>query len=168
MDQEEMLQRAWHGSSIIFFYETARDYLRFLLNTVIDESSAPALIEKLMDLYRQGSKLPRDEDIYRCDDMPVLEPAMHWAGTNSIRFRYSPLYWGCFNPFHDENGNHQLCLSADLGDIGDEMMKGIREYENGNSFDALGIWRDGWRLHWGQHAVSAIRVLHWMITEHSF
>ena len=170
MDQEENKELVWkacNGSAIRIFYEAARNYVQFLKDNVIDESSAPELIEMLIDLYSQGSKLPRDEDVHRIK-RPILEPPMQWAGNHTIRFRYSPIYYGCLNPFHDEICNRQLSLSADLGNIAEDLMAGIKEYEKEKSNKALKMWRDGWRLHWGQHAVAAIRVLHWMITEHGF
>ena len=67
MDQEENKELVWkacNGSAIRIFYEVARNYVQFLKDNVIDESSAPELIEMLIDLYSQGSKLVVSKDRY--------------------------------------------------------------------------------------------------------
>jgi len=57
-------------------------------------------------------------------------------------------------------------LSDDLADIYFELRAGLDLYENKQPQEALWTWKFGLEIHWGEHATSAIRVLHCWLTKH--
>ena len=52
----------------------------------------------------------------------------------------------------------------DLNDIYRDLMEGVRAYELGAINEAVWVWKWGVDNHWGTHAVSLIKALHWYRT----
>ncbi|WP_224768136.1 DUF5063 domain-containing protein [Metabacillus idriensis] len=51
-------------------------------------------------------------------------------------------------------------LSDDILDIYKEVKRGIHLYEKDEYIGAISEWKINFEIHWGSHAVVAIRVLH--------
>ena len=140
------------------FYEAAKKYIYFLESWVIDNRSAPEAIRLLMSLYQKAEMLPEGINITKVD--PQHSDRYPWA-KDQIWIECQSKYHGIFNPFSGE-APEELNLSVDLGDIADDLEIGVFLYESGVWAQAAGCWKEGWKRHWGYHAVAAIRVLHWM------
>jgi len=77
-------------------------------------------------------------------------------------------YWTMFDPTQpDQHGDNPVAghLGDDLADIYRDVVPALKEWDGGDgSYDASAV--DSWRLtfsfHWGAHAVSALRTLHWL------
>ena len=71
----------------------------------------------------------------------------------------SPYYWMVSDPNVLEE---PVCgsLVDDLADIASDLQRGIEEYDRGKVGNAAFEWSFGFRHHWGDHAVDAIRYLH--------
>ena len=80
----------------------------------------------------------------------------------------SHLHWQVFDPFDNEEEDKVVCgmIFDDLNDIYRDLREGLDEYEIGEIGDAVFDWKDGARGHWGDHAVSLIKALHWLRTTH--
>ena len=155
--------------SMHVFYTTAKRYCRFLREWVIDPRSTPELIAILMDLYLYAMKLPSGDAIVpeesdKGSEKADLGEGMPFASRVKFDPGYPSLYYGRLDPFDDSRKNIQLSLAVDLGDIYDDLEPGIIMYENDKKAWATSAWKKDFELHWGRHAVNAIRVLHEYIT----
>ena len=155
--------------SMHVFYTTAKRYCRFLREWVIDSQSAPELIDILMDLYRYAMRLPAGDAIIPEEvgkGMGEAGPREEKPFAGKVKFDpdYPFLYYERLDPFDDSKENCQLSLAADLGDMYDDLEQGIIMYENDEKAWATSTWKKNFELHWGRHAVNAIRVLHEYIT----
>ncbi|MBI3409617.1 MAG: DUF5063 domain-containing protein [Planctomycetes bacterium] len=55
------------------------------------------------------------------------------------------------------------CISDDISDIYRDVVTGLREYQAGRRPIAVWEWAFAFRHHWGAHATSAIRALHYWV-----
>jgi hypothetical protein len=51
-------------------------------------------------------------------------------------------------------------LADDVADILAEVDEGLRLFDSGRRANAVWVWIFGLRVHWGEHATSALRALH--------
>ena len=59
-------------------------------------------------------------------------------------------------------------LADDIEDIYHDVVRGLQAYEQGQHALAVWEWRFHLRVHWGEHATSAIRALHCWLAENDF
>ena len=135
------------------FYALAKAYLEYIMNTEISGDSAAFLVERLMKLYIAAQNLPEPE--------PETERAVRQGEAMKVRLgeKDSPYYWMVSDPNVLEE---PVCgsLVDDLADIASDLQRGIEEYDRGKVGNAAFEWSFGFRHHWGDHAVDAIRYLH--------
>ena len=135
------------------FYVLAKAYLEYIMNTEISGDSAASLVERLMKLYIGAQNLPEPE--------PETERAVRQGEGVKVRLseEISPYYWAVSDPGVLEE---PVCgsLADDLSDIASDLQRGIEEYDRGKVGNAAFEWSFGFRHHWGDHAVDAIRYLH--------
>lgn len=74
------------------------------------------------------------------------------------------LYWMVFDPRTDKEAIHGS-LADDIADIYRELKDGIGLKETNNVPDCEIIfeWRFGFTSQWGQHAVNALRTIHFLL-----
>ncbi len=142
------------------FYHLAKEYCIFVNETEITPQTIPNLIELLMKLYMTAMQLPdlETETIDSADcikNKPIL-----------IRFakQITPMYWDVFDPVADEE---PICgdLYDDLSGIAFDLQRGLGEYDSGRIGNAVFEWKLGFNSHWGNHVVSAIKVLHFIMIQ---
>lgn len=108
-----------------------------------DEIEATAKVERLGDVdwrhaYRAAGRLPVDN--------------------------YSEVYNPTTVP-GDEPVVGSVC--DDLADIYRDVVSGLRACQGGNRAAAVWHWALHFHAHWGAHATSAIRALHWWLSENA-
>ncbi|MDQ2732380.1 MAG: DUF5063 domain-containing protein [Armatimonadota bacterium] len=69
------------------------------------------------------------------------------------------LYWEVFDP-REESDPVVGDLGDDLADIYREVKNGLAAFNKGPANEAIGHWQWGFRFHWGDHVVDALRVMH--------
>jgi Domain of unknown function (DUF5063) len=76
------------------------------------------------------------------------------------------LYWMVFDPRTDNEAIHGS-LADDIADVYRELKNGIGLKETNKVPDGEIIfeWRFGFTSHWGQHAVNALRTIHFLLQE---
>ena len=135
------------------FYALAKAYCKYITETGISADSVPSLLELLMKLYVSAQTLPEPE--------PETDRPSSRGEKSEVRLgeQISPYYWTVSDPCVLEE---PVCgsLTDDLSDIASDLQRGIGEYERGNMGNAAFEWCFGFRHHWGDHAVDAIRYLH--------
>jgi hypothetical protein len=106
----------------------------------------------LADLYSASLALPEVEP--ESDDAPpdVTVPE-NWPG-----FGEHESYWEVFDPYEQDEpvvGS----LSDDMLDVCRDIEAGLVLYRQGNVDEAVWHWRFSRQIHWGDHAVDALKAL---------
>ena len=125
------------------------------------------LHKRLSEVYALSWKLPIIELQFETDKKDLISD-------NQIKELNSELikklgdrnfYYEVFDPFHPENDEPtQGWLIDDMSDIYKEIKNGILKIETGDPENIEdGIWdiTFGRNIHWGNHAINAIRALHY-------
>lgn len=117
-----------------------------------EHNKLKTLLVSLIDLYSKALYLPEVEsENDEVTDFDISVP--------KINFNQYDYYWEVFNPYHlDEPVGGSL--SDDILDIYKDVKKGILLYEKNEHIEAIWEWKLGFEIHWGSHAVNAIRALH--------
>lgn len=153
------------------FAVAAADFERWLVNGTDRGSDAAreALIQ-LLRLYAYGLELPEawsDDLADRSDVKRLAEGEWRRAVAACERLPLN-LYSDVFNPLEATAVTAVTgSLADDLADIYRDIVSGLRAYELGNRAGAVWEWSFGLHSHWGAHATSAIRALHWWLCENA-
>lgn len=136
------------------FLSTAIEYCRLIdfLNSDNEKDKFLKLQGILSQLYAKAQSLPEVEPVY--DGLLDIDFFMP-----HVDFREQSVYWELFDPYQLEEptaGN----LTDDILDIYSDIKRGLVLYEQGEQAEAVWEWRYHFEIHWGNHAVSALRALH--------
>ncbi|ABC28437.1 conserved hypothetical protein [Hahella chejuensis KCTC 2396] len=52
-------------------------------------------------------------------------------------------------------------IADDLADIYRDMKDGLSLWDHNHTREAVCYWEESFRIHWGQHAIDALKALHW-------
>lgn len=136
------------------FFLSALNYCKIVedLNSNKGENNLKNLLVSLLDLYSKALYLPDVEpENDEISDIKLSVP--------QILFDEYDHYWKVFNPYHlDEPVG--ASLSDDILDIYKEVKRGVILYEKNEYEEAIWEWKFNFEIHWGNHAVDAIRALH--------
>lgn len=86
---------------------------------------------------------------------PVSLPPLSCA----LGFGEYDIYWELFDPYEFSDAGAGS-LSDDFLDIYRDLAPGLVLYEAGREGRAAWEWRFNFEIHWGRHAVAALRALH--------
>lgn len=140
-----------------FFY-SAVNYCSLVenLNFREPQSNLKTLLVSLLDLYTKALYLPEIEpENDNPTDSEIFMPR--------IEFNEFDQYWEVFNPYFLEEPVG-ASLSDDISDIYQDVKRGILLYEHKEQTQAIWQWKFHFDIHWGQHAVDAVRTLHFAIS----
>lgn len=154
--------------------------------SLVDSQSALDKSEFLLQVYRmlpeliaEASRLPPvsfDDDENEEQETTIRkirdETEMKQQGWrqlyNSLKEKLGDwnLYWMVFDPRTD-NGAIHGSLADDIADIYRDLKNGIvlREANEVPASEIIFEWRFGFTSHWGQHAVNALRTIHFLLQE---
>ncbi|NHM33831.1 DUF5063 domain-containing protein [Neobacillus terrae] len=111
-----------------------------------------ALLVSLLDLYTKALYLPEVEpENDNFIDFKISIP--------KIEFNQFDHYWEVFNPYFLEEPVG-ASLSDDILDFYKDIKRGILLYEQKEQIEAIWHWKFQFDIHWGNHAVDTLRVLH--------
>jgi hypothetical protein len=141
------------------FADAARDYCRWA-------EAAPSAAETDMLIARRHlaslTALALDLPDAACDaNDPVPIPTEAWRSVFK-RFGELPVnyYNNCIDPLHAVGAEPSLGdLADDLADIWRDLKGGLLLFDAGQAGAAACAWREGFAIHWGRHAASALFVL---------
>lgn len=139
------------------FAREARLYCSF-----VEKASALSLAERLhtardrlLRVYTAALSLPSVEPD-DSDGAPSPDVPMDWPG-----FEDKDVYWEVFDPYkHDDNEPVAGSLADDVLDIYGDIRRGLALWEASQTQNAIWEWRFHFDVHWGDHAVDALRALH--------
>jgi hypothetical protein len=124
-------------------------------NSNIESDKYKTLLISLLDMYSKAFFLPDVEP--QNDKEANIEISLP-----NINFNKYDCYWEVFNPYHLEEPL-MANLSDDILDIYKDVKRGIYLYNNNEHKEAISEWKINFEIHWGNHAVDAIRALHSVI-----
>lgn len=137
------------------FVEAARAYCQFVRDA---DDYAPAsrlkiAAQRLATLFATSLSLPDVRPAAETPEPSVDRP--RWTGFDSHE-----TYWEIDDPLELEAGS-VVCgsLSDDILDIYSDVAGGLALFDDGHVRDAVWHWRFTRDVHWGDHAVDALRVL---------
>jgi hypothetical protein len=138
------------------FVERARELCSFVerVSTYsLDQRLAQTRVE-LLEVYQAAVALPYVEpDEQGSPRVDVTHPEP-WAGFDEFEH-----YWEVFDPYVDEPSLGGS-LSDDLLDVYGDVQRGLVLWDQGWPRAAIWAWRFHFDIHWGDHAVDALRALH--------
>jgi hypothetical protein len=149
---------------------------------LVDAAAITEKTEFLLELYRilpelvlEAIRLP-DIDGDEEDDPKNVPPIVQrpemsneeWGllyGLLKGKFGSATLYWTVFNPLKDEEAIPGS-LADDVADVYRDLLIGVLLIDRyaANS-EAIWEWRFGFHSHWGDHAISALRTIHWLLED---
>jgi hypothetical protein len=111
--------------------------------------------QRLLELYAAASVLPQVEP----QDDKVARPSP--AATHGrIEFDAFETYWEVFDPYVDAE-RVAGSLSDDLRDVYRDLQRGLELWQDVAARpSAIWEWRFHFDVHWGDHAIDALRALH--------
>lgn len=129
--------------------------------------SAKHTLELITELYLCGVQLADEaKDIGR--DRPSITSRASMRNLVYARAGNLPLnyYSELFNPTivpaeEPVTGD----LADDIADIYEDIKRGLSLLDAGHMEQAVWEWVFQMQTHWGEHATSAIRVLHWFLSD---
>jgi len=158
---------------VLRFVDAARKFRTLIENPELKgEGLVRALLPALAELYGAGLGLedlqfeePPDEAL-KAHDIPHEE----WnAMYQQLRDRIGPdaCYWQMFDPTEDESGDNLVAgdLGDDLADIYHDIVPALKALDTPDDLtcvSAVDSWRLKFSIHWGNHAVAALKTLHWL------
>jgi hypothetical protein len=117
-------------------------------------------IQLLSEVYAAAVRLPRSVRLGNGAADFVL-PLAAWKKAYR-RFGRLPIgyYSEVFDPLKVPGETPDVGdVADDLADVYRDLSQGVRLESAGRPVDALWQWHMNFRIHWGRHAVSALRVL---------
>lgn len=149
-------------SAVVSFSELVQEYLGWCKSPENDPvANARTATRLLSDLYRGALELtlPEDADL----DLEGVRPDhSEWSsikdGLTQVPFS---IYWKHLEPLDLESKEAGFAdLTDDLADIYVDLADGLSLYLEGHVLEAEWEWRNGFQIHWGEHAVDALNALH--------
>lgn len=121
----------------------------------------------LADVYHAALLLPdiapATADIANTerDSRSLFENLRHYLGEHDV-------YRMVWDPLDLEDEPILAHLSDDLSDVYWDLKEGVDLIESGaHPADVIWHWQENLRMHWGRHAVDALRVIHSLRFPHS-
>jgi Domain of unknown function (DUF5063) len=150
-----------------FAYEAQR-YCDWARNPSGEDAGAREALLRVSSLYLSGLYLSADwHSSLEPDPLPDSVSKAEWqrvyAASAALPFQY---YSEISNPLEvppEEAGVGDL--ADDIADIYRDIAEGLRLYEAGHPREALWQWIFNLTYHWGAHATSAMRALHWYLSD---
>lgn len=139
------------------FVREARTYCRFVEKAAALQLAdrLRAAREHLLSLYSAALSLPSVEPDDR-DARPSHDVPTDWPG-----FEDKDAYWEVFDPYeHDDNEPVAGSLADDVLDVYSDIRRGLALWDASQTQNAIWEWRFHFDIHWGDHAVDALRALH--------
>ena len=142
------------------YYGLVKRYCAFVEGLVISRDRIEELMSILLQLYEKAFHLP-DLDVNNVS-VKRLDKVL------PLKMDIPDHYWLAFDPFDGDDEANLVCspIFDDLNDIYRDLMEGVTKYDMGEIGDAVFDWKEGAKGHWGDHAVSLIKALHWLRTTH--
>jgi hypothetical protein len=151
------------------FAELAKTYCALIENPLVEGAAGlSAIRSSLLLLYTAALLLP---SLGESPDLDLSIEHPEWVTIyNSLKSRL-PIdrYWERFDPLAEKDKEVAIAssLADDLADIWRDLAEGLRELtvHPDRQQSVWWEWRFGFQTHWGNHAVSALRAIHYALQD---
>jgi hypothetical protein len=156
------------SASIEAFVKEARAFSHWATSHASTPPTVREALVRVTALYLAGVELGEPSEEFPSGDVPSIETYSKEITAiaqrlGSFRSRY---YSEVFDPFESPKPEPVVGdLVDDFSDIFTDVSRGLFLYEHGHVQKAQAHWAYWLRVHWGEHATSAIRALHWDIAK---
>jgi len=155
-------------STLSDFAHEAQRFCDWAQNPLGDDAGAREALLRVSSLYLAGLHLSGDwQASLEPEPLPDSVSKQEWqrvyAASATLPFQY---YSEISNPLEvppEDAGVGDL--ADDIADIYRDVAEGLRLYEAGHPREALWQWVFNLTYHWGAHATSAMRALHWYLSD---
>lgn len=155
---------------------------------IVDASNRTEKIELLVQLYRalpelilEAIQLP-DTDPWKRDEeegsdldlTPSARPSVRmtnqeWGDLYKLpkeKLGEPPFYWTVFNPVEDKEAI-EASLADDIADVYRDVIEGVQLLGKtaASPGEIIWEWRISFHSHWGDHAIQALRTIHWLLSD---
>lgn len=152
------------------FAREARSFTQWALGRDGSAITPIITLHRILSLYQAALKLPQPwsdalSAVSAEPEVPQDEISLVNARVATLPFQF---YWEAYNPFEiPQPATVGGDLADDICDIYRDVASGVILYDSGKIDEALWAWGFYFRIHWGEHATSAIRVLHCHLSQES-
>jgi len=153
------------------FIDIAQAFLGLIDDEGLPLAELLAQLQKLLPaLYCSALDLPEADPT----DEPDIDRFSHdqWnelfkrIGSKIGRWSY---YQEMFDPYDSlETSPVVGDLADDLSDIYRDLVEGVELRKMGRYADAIWAWKFNFQIHWGEHALSALRAIHTIAFTYDF
>lgn len=156
-------------TSLDDFAAAVRSYCDWAASTMATETAKSEMLtarRHLSSLYAMAVNLPA----YECDWVERAPTKDEWSKTFN-RFGELPVgYYGSIcDPLEVPAGEAALGdLADDLADIWRDLRKGLTIFDEGYREAAGWQWQESFTIHWGEHAVNALAVIHFWLGQNRY
>jgi hypothetical protein len=137
----------------------------------IEAEAARHGLQRLVELYQRALDLPQEwspELETSSDDLDRVHHSQWQRAVHASRRLPFDSYREVFNPAGDVAEDAVTrSLADDFADVYRDVASGLRMYQDGKVAAAVWEWSFAMRVHWGAHATSAIRALHWWLADNA-
>ena len=132
--------------------------------------AARKALEQITQLYVAGLALPQPwskdcSEEHDAHEVPADEVDAVVAACSGLPLDF---YWEAIDPSETPAELGVGSLSDDIGDIYKDVVGGLVEFQAGRRAEAQWEWSFNLEHHWGAHATSAMRALHWWLSDSGF
>lgn len=156
-----MTQASFESAEVVRFSKAARQYCSWA-EASPSESGAELQrgLRLLSEVYAAALDLPEVSAA-----LADTESGLSQQDWKSIFRRFGSLPIDAYSEVFDPSvvpGEPPVVgqIADDLADVYRDLVHGIRLLEHGRAEEAVATWQMNFRIHWGRHAVSALRVMH--------
>lgn len=143
------------------FADAAREFCHWAIGADGSEPNVRDALRHVLRVYATALELPDPFSDELSDDDADIEPDhMDQVAARASQLPLS-IYFEVFDPTEDPPQTPVTGhVVDDLCDIYRDLARGLMFFNAGDPAEALWEWGFNFRIHWGQHATSAIRALH--------
>jgi Domain of unknown function (DUF5063) len=142
------------------FVQAVRDFCAWIQGPLLDSDDEVLVSLRLLGRLYSGILQVQDEG--SSEGLGGWRPTDENRRVVASRLAHLPVryYSELSDPFAPTEAPVQADLVDDLADIYYDLKEGLVLLEAGRQADAIWRWKDTFRLHWGRHAATALRILH--------
>ncbi len=165
----------WHTQlEVSTFVDVAQAFCHLVVQPTTHSSWLSTLLSNTLGLYAAGLALPDvtisnfDEDV----EAPFSVSQEEWHNvwqqvgeTLDVDRWYWPMVPG-INPMGEQQEVHVSDLADDLADVYRDITPGLRYWQTGTDMGRPSViwqWKTDFAMHWGNHAIVALGILHHLI-----
>lgn len=155
-------------SRVEAFASEARRFAAWAVGADLPPATPLEALVRLLALYAAGVELDAPLTRDEVADIPPIENSER--SIEAVIARIAPFgarqYASIFDPYETPPARAEgRDLAEDVSEVFRDVIRGLALFDAGRDREAQVFWAHRLRVHWGEHATSAIHALHWTALE---